>query len=1303
MFYCFKQRIQMKKLYFLIAFSISLISVSQKDYSRYYNSWRLGLNLGGAWQTADYRSCWGMAGGITLEKGFHENATNIFSFAIRGRYLAANTYGMDFNRNYDVKGNDAYNGKYDPNVNFVDSVSFGKQYVYDNYKMKLGEGSLELQVTFNRLRERTHVLFNLWGGIGFTAYQTKSDLLDGSGKMYDFSLVDSTGNKTKALNTYNGLIDKKYESFAYGSKNGNLYTFSPSLGVGLGYQFSPGFSMLWEYKVTFPQGTNADLLDGKLAANGDFFGSNDYYHYTGLNLLFTLRGKKKTKTPKDETVYTNTVVPTQTVVAPTNSVIAPPTNTVVTNTQPTVTAPKPIISFITPPVNGHVVTVAPYKISAQILNVASANQIQFKFNGVAYTNFSFNAQTHILEYNSTLNNGSNAIQIIVTNAGGQDNKSTTVVYDQPKPTVNPPIITYVNPAQPGYVSSTQNYTVQAQVLNVTAQNQIAVYYNGMSTPFIYNATTKQIAFTANLNTGSNAISITASNAGGVDTKTTTVVYNKASAVVNAPIVTYINPAQPGSVSSVQNYTVKAQVLNVTAQKQITVYQNGIAVPFNYNLATKQLEFDANLIVGTNTINVTASNSSGADTKTTTVIYNPPAAVVAPPVVTFVNPTQTGTVVSTLTYTVKAKVLNVTAQNQIAVYFNGTPISFQYNSTTKLVAFIANLNPSSNAISITANNIGGSDTKTTSIVYRELKTAGIPPVVSLINPATTINASDDANYNFKLGVINVSAKSDIEVLFNGVAQTNFNYNTTVKEMFFNTNLIPGNNTLSVKGTNQYGSDIKIITVNYTPHVELKTPPMVNITNPLTTATTSNSNYIFKATVANMPTNVGIVVKYNGVVVTNYSYDGFNVTFNATLVQGNNTFEVTATNVDGTDSKSANVNYKIKAAPVFPIVNLINPASPTNSSNAANYNFKLSVLNVNSNADIEVTFNGVVQNNFTYDVNTKELVFLTTLMVGNNTLIVKGTNQFGNDSKQVTVVYTPKIKLKNPPLITISAPVSGNGSSQTTNYNYQATVANVESASSITAKYNGMVITNFTFDGLNFGYNAILNIGANTLEITATNQDGNDVKTAIVTYKPKAIPKPPVVTILSPTGTPTVAAQQYSFSFKATNVTQNQVQVFLNGVAITPFTFANTAGSFVANLVSGNNTLVVKATNADGTDSKTESIYFKESATTSDTTTPTTVGTTTAAVITGTNNTNQTVVVCHKVPGADPVTRTIPINMLSLHLGHGDTQGACPVKADSVIVNPVKPRTIQLNNNNNNSIEMPDSTQKPTPANTPRRPR
>ena len=122
----------MKRIYILIIALFSLQSFSQKDYSRYYNSWRLGLNLGGAWQTADYRSCYGMGGGFTLEKGLHENSTNFFSFAIRGRYLAANTYGMDYNRNYHVKSNDAYNGKYDPAVNFVDSVAVNRRYVYDN-------------------------------------------------------------------------------------------------------------------------------------------------------------------------------------------------------------------------------------------------------------------------------------------------------------------------------------------------------------------------------------------------------------------------------------------------------------------------------------------------------------------------------------------------------------------------------------------------------------------------------------------------------------------------------------------------------------------------------------------------------------------------------------------------------------------------------------------------------------------------------------------------------------------------------------------------------------------------------------------------------------------------------------------------------------------------------------------------------------------------------------------------------------------------------------------------------------------
>jgi hypothetical protein len=64
-------------------------------------------------------------------------------------------------------------------------------------------------------------------------------------------------------------------------------------------------------------------------------------------------------------------------------------------------------------------------------------------------------------------------------------------------------------------------------------------------------------------------------------------------------------------------------------------------------------------------------------------------------------------------------------------------------------------------------------------------------------------------------------------------------------------------------------------------------------------------------------------------------------------------------------------------------------------------------------------------------------------------------------------------------------------------------------------------------------------------------------------------------------------------------------------------------------------------------------------------------------------------------------TISSNLLPFHLSHGDTQGACPAKADTVQVAPVKPRTIPIRDNNKG--ETQDSTQKQTPINTPRRPR
>ena len=1198
-----KHKLQtMKKIYLFIFTTFSLYSFSQKDYTRYYNSWRLGLNAGAAWQTADVRSCWGMAGGITLEKGFHENATNAFSFAVRARYLSANTYGMNYKRNYNVKTNDAYNGTYNPIVNYSDSVSSGKHYVYDNYKMTLSEGSLELQLTFNRLREKTHVLLNLWGGVGFTSYRTMTDLLNGDSKRYDFSKIDSTGNQSTVINSYNSLIDKKYESYALGSKSGNLVTFSPSAGVGLGYQFSPVFAMILEYKVTVPQGVNADYLDGKISTNTDKLGgNNDYYHYAGINFLFTLSGKNKTnQPPRDENAYTNTISATNSVVTTNTLSQSPPTPTVNT-------VQKPIITYINPSLNGQITYNAQYKIEAQILNVSNSNQIKLYLNSNSVNNFNYNAQTHLLEYNSNLNLGTNYIQIVATNSVGTDNKSTTVIYQQTQQQYsgNPPTVNITSPNSCPFTTQSAQYNVMANSSHLQSKNNITVKINNIATTnFNFNTTNGQITFPLNLLNGNNNITISVSNNYGNDVTNCNIIYTQPVVQeVVLPVITFINPPQSGYVSANQSYVVNAQVLNVSSQNNISLYYNGLSIPITYNSSTKQVSFTANLINGSNSIAISAYNSTGEDNKTTTVNYN----------------TQVPT--------------------------------------------------------------------------------GNPPIVNLVSPTQINNNAATPIYNFKMSVLNVSSKNDISLIYNGVTITNFTYNAITKEVDFTSNLIIGTNSLFIKGTNTFGNDFKTVTVNYQPRIAQKSPPQITFINPYTSPfNISGSIYLYKANITNVPSSAGLIVKYNGSVITNYTYNGSGLTYNATLNAGSNILEITASNADGNDLKSAYVNYSPKANPTPPIVSLINPATTINSTDNLLYNFKLSVLNVNTQNDIEVTFNGALVTNFTFDLISKTVDFTNNLQVGNNTLVVKGTNSYGIDFKTINVTYTPHVDIKLPPMITFINPVMSPVSSSISNYNYKATIGNMPTNIGITVKYNGNIVTNFSYDGYNLDFITTLNSGANTLEINAINNDGNDMKTASVNYKPRSVPHPPVVTIITPINTPTVNTLSYVFNFSATNVSQNQLSVSLNGNSISGFSFIGNLGSFTSNLISGNNVITVSATNADGADNKTEQVYFDD-----------------VVVETPTLTTNPSdhskITICHIPPGnnQNPQTITIPVSAWPAHQAHGDTQGPCPVedKKQNTSGTTVTPRGTSTTSpiKTTTTSEVKDTIKKiiTEPLNAPRRPR
>lgn len=674
--------------------------------------------MGGMWQTADVRSTAGFAGGFTLEKGIFENSSHFFSLAIRGRGLFGNTYGLDFNKNYDVKKNPALNGDYDSFVNYNDTTK-ANPYIYNNYKTQINEGSLELQITFNELREKTNVLLNLWGGIGFTSYRANTNLLNSNGQMYNYGKVDSAGSsKSAILSAHKNLLDKSYESYANGSKKNNVYTLSPSAGIGLGYKFGNGFSIIYEYKVTFPQGAYADYLDGITGNNKDMIaGNKDYYHYTGINFLFTLGRGKKTKSVNTTTTTNVQPITTHTVVNP------PPTNTLSVNpvTTPPNVEKKPSVNFTNP-------SYSPYQekrstdfnVEAKVLNVSNRNQVKVSYNGMQINDFNFNGTN--VSFTVKLNPGNNTVIVSATNNAGSDSKTAIINYSG-----IPPQIVFTNPLQNPFTTTVAACDVSASISNVYNNYDVVFKLNG-STLYNYSYSVQSGLFNSELplNPGTNQLEINAVNPFGSDNKKLVINYSKpiatATSVANAsrPVKVIItNPSNGYYKTNVNSHHVVANVTGVTSASQVTVTVNGINTPFNYNSGT--VAFNAGLNEGGNAVIVSASNTSSSDSKSATITYEIIKKAQAPKV-TITNPNPSPyTTNSANSFLYKANVYFVNGVNEIEVKYNGSVITnYNYNQGAGTIEYnAALLSNHDNLFEVKVFNAAGNNYASAIVKHQEL--------------------------------------------------------------------------------------------------------------------------------------------------------------------------------------------------------------------------------------------------------------------------------------------------------------------------------------------------------------------------------------------------------------------------------------------------------------------------------------------------------------------------------------------------------------------------------------------------------
>ena len=426
-----------------------------------------------------------------------------------------------------------------------------------------------------------------------------------------------------------------------------------------------------------------------------------------------------------------------------------------------------------------------------------------------------------------------------------------------------------------------------------------------------------------------------------------------------------------------------------------------------------------------------------------------------------------------------------------------------------------------------------------------------PQLQMLAPTSSgITVSNPAQ-KIQIKTSGFNNRNEFSVLLNGQATNTFTWQNNSLEI--PVNLVAGNNTITINGTNPCGSESLVISMNYqncqVPVVTLQTP---NTTN----TTVSKAAYTLKFKIQNQ-TALSLMV--NNTPVSAYTLNAASgiLEYPMTLVPGLNIITVSANNACGVDIETININYISCNSPTVSITSsggtLIN----------AGYLFTANAVNVSNAAEVKLTQNGTI---LPFTLSAGIIQAATVLAPGLNTFAVSVTNPCGSQTQTQSVTYNncvaPNILLIQPAAsgITVNEP----------NYQFQCQVPLNTIASELTFKVNGQAKP---FAILNGQMSAIvtLNPGVNTLFVSIKNTCGSDNETLNITYKQCLAPS---IVVSTPVQTSTTTTQNSaSIEFTPVNcTTANQISITRNGLMV-PFTYVNGLVSLNPSLNPGLNVFVI----------------------------------------------------------------------------------------------------------------------------------
>lgn len=280
---------------------------------------------------------------------------------------------------------------------------------------------------------------------------------------------------------------------------------------------------------------------------------------------------------------------------------------------------KPVIKIETP-LNETRTKATTIDFRGKATNIGGNDLIELSINSRKLPNININKMSKMVTTRLTLDEGKNIIRLFGKNQAGSDEATVIVYKDKIEESTPKPEIQFIVPSYSGTTTSSSIHDIVATVRNVSSQNDIQVTMNGNATRFSYNATNQSISLKVSLNEGPNIVAISANNASGRTNAETIIIREKSIAkpivVINSVSAPVASPRKPDVGAS----TLIGNIKNVTASQISLTLNNKPITTFSYNPTTGLFNSTLELVKGTNTIKLSATNASGTDEKTTVVNF-----------------------------------------------------------------------------------------------------------------------------------------------------------------------------------------------------------------------------------------------------------------------------------------------------------------------------------------------------------------------------------------------------------------------------------------------------------------------------------------------------------------------------------------------------------------------------------------------------------------------------------------------------------------------------------------------------------